>query len=212
MSRGYFIALEGGEGTGKSTQARLLADALRKMGKTVVQTREPGGTEGAEAIRELLLHPPGGDWPPETEALLFAAARADHVRKLIEPALDRGEWVISDRYVDSSRAYQGGAGGLGDEAIVALHNFGSGGFRPDLTVLIEVDPASVSARLAERDGDSSDAIGGRSAGYHADVARTFRKLADADPGSFVIIDGNAPPDVVHQRILSEIRTRTGETL
>ena len=114
MTRGYFIAFEGGEGAGKSTQARLLAEALRARGIDVLLTREPGGTPGAEAIRALLLDPPGDGWGAEAEALLFAAARADHVARAIRPALAAGRWVISDRFLDSSRAYQGGGGGLSD--------------------------------------------------------------------------------------------------
>ena len=162
-ARGRFIAFEGGEGTGKSTQARLLTEALRARRIEVVLTREPGGTAGAEAIRELLLHPPGEGWLAEAEALLFAAARADHVARLIRPALERGAWVVSDCFVDSSRAYQGGAGGLGDDAITALHGFGSGGLRPDCTILIEVGEDRQAERLAARDGGKSDAVGGRSA-------------------------------------------------
>ncbi|GAA4038337.1 dTMP kinase [Parerythrobacter jejuensis] len=208
MSAGRFIALEGGEGTGKSTQARLLGEALRQRGLEAVVTREPGGTEGAEAIRQLLLQPPGEGWGPRAEALLFAAARSDHVEKLIRPALKRGAWVICDRFVDSSRAYQGGAGALGDDAIVALHSVGSEGLRPDLTVLIEVVPETVASRLTARDGGESDAIGGRSADYHASVARSFRHLAERDPAGFVQIDGNGSAEQVHQRILSAIDTLT----
>ena len=136
---GRFIAFEGGEGAGKSTQARLLADALRARGLTVIVTREPGGTARAEAIRSLLLAPPGEGWPPQAEALLFAAARADHVAHLIRPALARGDWVICDRFVDSSRAYQGGAGGLGDTAITALHAFGSDGLRWHTRAFCHID-------------------------------------------------------------------------
>src|SRR5690606_5199554 len=125
MSRARFIAFEGGEGAGKSTQSRLLAEALRARGIEVLLTREPGGTPGAEAIRALLLSPPGKGWGAKAEALLFAAARADHVEKAIRPALEAGTWVISDRYVDSSRAYQGGGGGQPDDDILALHRIGS---------------------------------------------------------------------------------------
>ncbi len=199
---GRFIALEGGEGTGKSTQVARLADALRERGLVVEITREPGGTPQAEAIRELLLHPPGEGWTPEAEALLFAAARADHVERLIRPALAKGVWVISDRFVDSSRAYQGGAGGLGDDAITALHSFGSKGLRPDCTVLLEVDAATRAQRLAARDGDASDAIGGRSADYHAQVADSFRALADTDPQGFRVVDGGGSPEEVHERVMS----------
>lgn len=209
MSKGKFIALEGGEGTGKSTQARLLADALEVLGHKVVTTREPGGTAGAEAIRSLLLDPPGEGWGPRAEALLFAAARSDHVEKLIRPALEAGSWVICDRFLDSSRAYQGGAGGLGDTAIMALHDLGSEALRPDLTVLIEVAPEMVTARLAERDQGVSDAIGGRAAQYHADVARAFAKLAASEPDLFVTINGEGTPEEVHGRIFGELTPMLG---
>lgn len=206
-TQGRFIAFEGGEGTGKSTQARLLAEALAARGLTVHQTREPGGTPGAEAIRALLLDPPGAGWGAEAEALLFAAARADHVAQVIRPALEQGAWVVCDRFVDSSRAYQGGAGGLGDAAITALHRFGSHGLRPDLTVLLEVDEALLGARLAARDGEHSDAIGGRGSDYHRAVAAAFRALAQGDPDGFVILDGEGAPDEVHRRVLAAIEAR-----
>ncbi|WP_298305257.1 dTMP kinase [uncultured Erythrobacter sp.] len=202
---GKFIALEGGEGTGKSTQGRLLAEALRKThGLDVVVTREPGGTPGAEAIRALLLAPPGRGWNAQSEALLFAAARADHVARLIRPKTLEGIWVISDRFVDSSRAYQGAAGGLGDTTIQALHRFGSAGMRPDLTILLEVDEVARRERLAARDGDESDAIGGRSADYHDAVAMSFRTLANADPEGFRVVDGTGTPVEVHARVMGAI--------
>lgn len=202
--RGVLIAFEGGEGAGKSTQARLLAEALRTGGLTVVTTREPGGTPGAEAIRTLLLAPPGQGWTPEAEALLFAAARADHVANLIRPALARGEWVVCDRFVDSSRAYQGGAGELGDAAVLALHAFGSQGLRPDKVILLEADEAALTTRLAVRDGGESDAIGGRPADYHRAVAAAFRALADRDPENFARIDALGDPQAVHARVLAAV--------
>jgi dTMP kinase len=209
---GCFIAFEGGEGAGKSTQARLLADALRARGLNVVMTREPGGTPGAEAIRNLLLSPPqeGAGWRAEAEALLFAAARSDHVTNLIRPALSRGEWVVCDRFIDSSRAYQGGAGGLGDDAILALHEFGSGGLRPHRVILLEVDEGYLSERLQARDGDNSDAIGGRGLDYHRAVAERFRALASSDPQGFALVDGNAAPDHVHQQIMAELASLLAE--
>lgn len=206
---GRFIAFEGGEGTGKSTQSVMLAEALRARGMVVKTTREPGGTPGAEAIRKLLLHPPGEGWNARAEALLFAASRSDHVETLIRPALEQGVWIISDRFVDSSRAYQGGAGGLGDEAIQALHRFGSDAMRPDCTILLEVDEGHLAQRLAERDGDTSDAIGGRSADYHREVARSFRKLAEADPDDFRIVDGTGSAQEVHARILAALAPLIG---
>lgn len=205
--RGKFIAFEGGEGTGKSTQSVLLRDAMQALGIGVVLTREPGGTPGAEAIRELLLNPPGNGWNNKAEALLFAAARSDHVATLIRPALERGDWVISDRFVDSSRAYQGGAGGLGDAFITELHAMGSDGFRPELTILIDVDPGIIAERLAARDKGQSDAIGGRSSSYHAAVAERFRALAKADCETMILIDGNDDPQTIHQRVLAAISDR-----
>lgn len=204
VTRGKFIAIEGGEGTGKSTQARLLADALAAQGVDVVLTREPGGTPGAEAIRALLLDPPGGGWNARAEALLFAAARSDHVERLIRPALADGKWVICDRFVDSSRAYQGGAGGLGDDLVRALHAAGSEGLRPDLTLLVEVPSETASKRLVARDAGGSDAIGGRNEAYHRKVAEAFRALAEAEPSGFARIDGDGPPQTVHQRVMAAI--------
>lgn len=210
MTRGKFIAFEGGEGAGKSTQARLLADALSARGIASVVTREPGGTPGAEAIRTLLLGTEGEGWHPRAEALLFAAARSDHVERKIVPALEAGQWVICDRFVDSSRAYQGGAGGLGDEDVMALHQVGSKGLLPDLTVLIEVSPAIAAARAAARDGGAADRIGGRGEAYHAGVAAAFARLADAEPHRFARINGDNLPDQVAEEILSAILPMLGE--
>ena len=204
MTRGRLVTLEGGEGAGKSTQARLLAEALRSRGRAVLVTREPGGTLGAEAIRELLLRPPGEGWGAGTEALLFAAARADHVIRAIRPALDAGTWVICDRFIDSSRAYQGEAGALGDDDVMTLHRIGSGGLLPDLTVLLAVDPVLAAKRLASRDGTAADAIGGRGGEYHANVAAAFAGMAAADPDRFVTIDGNGEEREVHARVLAAI--------
>lgn len=204
MTRGRFIAFEGGEGAGKSTQARLLADVLETRGLEVLLTREPGGTPGAEAIRKLVLDPPGEGWPATAEALLFAAARADHVTRAVRPALEAGRWVICDRFLDSSRAYQGGGGGVPDEDILALHRIGSAGLLPDLTVLLEVPSEQVSNRLARRDGGESDAIGGRDAGYHAGVAAAFARFAEVDSGRFVRIDGSGGIEVTHRRIVESL--------
>lgn len=204
MTRGRFIALEGGEGAGKSTQARLLAEALRQRGLDVVITREPGGTHGAEAIRSLLLQTEGDGWLARAEALLFAAARSDHVERLIEPSLADGKWVICDRFVDSSRAYQGGAGGLSDEEIMQLHCVGSRGLVPNITLLIEVTPQEAAERLKHRDAGVTDRIGGRSDEYHARVANAFVQFADAEPQRFARIDGNGRTEVTHALILAAL--------
>lgn len=204
MSRGRFIAFEGGEGAGKSTQAKLLAEALRARGINVLLTREPGGTPGAEAIRQLLLHPPGEGWAPAAEALLFAAARSDHVERAIRPALERGAWVVSDRFVDSSRAYQGGGGGLSDADVLALHRIGSQGLLPDITFLLEVNSAYAVARAAGRDGGASDAIGGRDQAYHTAVAAAFARFAEAEPDRFVRIDGSGDAEATHWLVLEAL--------
>ncbi|WP_133365320.1 dTMP kinase [Qipengyuania sediminis] len=200
MELGRFIAFEGGEGAGKSTQAHLLAEELEERGIRAVVTREPGGTPGAEAIRTLLLEPPGEGWGAPAEALLFAAARADHVARLIRPQLETGAWVICDRYLDSSRAYQGAAGELGDDAIRALHAVGSGGLLPDLTIVLDAPPTAVAARLAARDGGVADAIGGRDAEYHERVAAAFRAFAMAEPQRFARIDGTGSAGDVAARV------------
>ena len=204
MKAGRFIALEGGEGAGKSTQARLLAEALSQRGLETVITREPGGTPGAEAIRSLLLSTAGEGWNPRAEALLFAAARSDHVERLIRPAVSRGAWVICDRFIDSSRAYQGGGSGLSDADVLELHRIGSGGLMPDLTVLIEVAPEEAARRIARRDQGEADRIGGRDAAYHARVGAAFARFAENDPARFVRVDGNAATERTHARIMAAL--------
>jgi dTMP kinase len=203
--RGKFLSIEGGEGVGKSTQIAALADQIRQCGFAVIVTREPGGTDGAEAIRQLLLS--GGDskWGPRAEALLFAAARSDHVERLIRPALDSGTWVISDRYLDSSRAYQGGGSGLKDADILALHQIGSEGFLPDRTLVLSL-PANVAATRAEqRDQGKSDRIGGRNADFHASVDDGFRGFAAQDPNRVRLVDASGNVQEVTARLLAEIK-------
>ena len=204
MTPGRFIAFEGGEGMGKSTQARLLAESLRERGLSVHLTREPGGTPGAEAIRSLLLHPPGEGWGPEAEALLFAAARSDHVARLIRPALERGEWVVCDRYLDSSRAYQGQAGGIGDAAVCQLHEIGSAGLLPDLTIIVSARNEEVTERLRARDGGDTDAIGGRDAEYHRAVNAAFERFAAEAPERFRVIDGEGAISEVRERVWDSV--------
>ncbi|WP_298174769.1 dTMP kinase [Novosphingobium sp.] len=201
---GRFIVFEGGEGVGKSTQSRLLAEALCARGLDIVTTREPGGTPGAEAIRALLLDKDGPGWGTRAEALLFAAARADHVETLIRPALARGAWVVCDRYLDSSRAYQGGGSGLDDSDILTLHRIGSAGLLPDCTVLLTLDPAEAARRVEQRDAGKLDRIGGRAADYHARVADAFRRYAEAEPERFAVIAANGAPETVHARVLAAV--------
>ena len=201
MPRGCFISLEGGEGVGKSTQLAALAEALQGRGLTVVVTREPGGSPGAEAIRRLLLEGDETRWNSRAEALLFAAARSDHVDKTILPAIERGKWVLSDRFIDSSLAYQGEAGGLGIEEVRNLHRFGSLDFLPDRTFVLTLDDTEGAVRARARDGNLGDRIGSRPPSYHAAVDAGFRAMAAEDPERVRLIDASGPPATVTARLL-----------
>ena len=200
--RGRFISLEGGEGVGKSTQVKALAESLRKRGLDVVVTREPGGSEGAERIRELLLSGADDRWSAQAEALLFAAARADHVAKTIGPALERGQWILSDRFVDSSLAYQGGAGHLGIEAVRAINAFGIGEDFPDRTLILTLENGAERARA--RDSDGSDRIGGRPDDYHRKVEAAFHIIAAEEPDRVKLIDASGTAEEVTERLLGAI--------
>jgi dTMP kinase len=204
MAAGKFISIEGGEGVGKSTQIAALALAIRDAGKEVVITREPGGTPGAEAIRELLLS--GGDnrWAPRAEALLFAAARSDHVERLIRPAIATGKWVITDRFLDSSRAYQGGGSGMDDAELLELHRIGSANLLPDRTLVLELPGDEAAKRAAARDGNASDRIGGRDAEFHLMVRDSFRLYAKSEPQRIRLIDASGDAAIVTKRLLAEI--------
>ena len=202
-TRGRFISLEGGEGVGKSTQVKALAEALRARGLDVLVTREPGGSDGAERIRELLLSGSDDRWSPQAEALLFAAARADHVAKTIRPALERGQWVLADRFIDSSLAYQGGAGGLGIEAVRSINAFGIGDDFPDRTLVLSLDEGAERARA--RDADGSDRIGGRPDDYHRKVEAAFRIIAAEEPGRVRLVDASGAPDEVTARLVDALK-------
>jgi dTMP kinase len=202
VSAGRFIALEGGEGVGKSTQARALAEALRERGLDVVMTREPGGSDGAERIRELLLSGSEDRWGPQAEALLFAAARADHVEKTIRPAIEKGQWVLSDRFVDSSLAYQGGGGGLGIEAVRTVNAFGIGDSFPDRTLVLIHEDGNDRARA--RDRNESDRIGGRPQDYHRKVEAAFHLIAAEEPERVKLVDASGSPEEVTQRLVDAL--------
>jgi dTMP kinase len=203
QSGGRFITLEGGEGVGKSTQLKALAAMLRERGLDVVETREPGGSPGAEAIRALLLTGAADRWSPRAEALLFAAARADHVEKTIRPALTRGAWVLSDRFLDSSRAYQG-MGDLNDADIKALHAIGSAGFLPDRTLVLTLPSGESAARARLRDGDDADRIGGRDPAFHTAVADAFARFARQEPARVRLLDAEGEAEAVTARLLAAL--------
>lgn len=193
---GKFITLEGGEGVGKSTQLKALAEAIRARGHSVVTTREPGGSPGAEAIRALLMTGDVDRWSPRAEALLFAAARADHVEKTIRPALARGEWVLCDRFIDLTRAYQGGAGGLSDSDIMALHGVGSAGLMPDRTLVLTLDLDQAAGRAEARDGGKADRFALQHEQYHRDVANAFQAMAVASPERMRLVSAVGSPEEV----------------
>lgn len=177
---GRFITFEGGEGSGKSTQARLLADHLASRGHSVVTTREPGGTPGAEAIRTLLVNGDADRWSPWAEACLVNAARADHVDRVIRPALARGDWVVCDRFVDSTRAYQGAGKGIADADLCALHAQVTGNLWPAITLVLLADPALGLARAKAR-GPAERRFETHDAGFHQRTAAFFAGLAEAEP-------------------------------
>jgi dTMP kinase len=203
-TRGRFITLEGGEGVGKSTQLHALAGQLRAKGLPVLTTREPGGSEGAEAIRALLMEGGADRWSARSEALLFAAARADHVERKIRPALEDGHWVLCDRFVDSSRAYQGGAGGLSDDDVMTLHRIGSQGLLPDRTLVLTLTLADAQARAFARDGGEIDRFAQQQEAYHARVGAGFLRFATADPDRFRLIDASGAVDDVTTRLAESV--------
>ena len=201
---GCFVSLEGGEGTGKSTQAKALSQILESNGLIVHLTREPGGTPGAETIRDLLLR--GGDekWNMRTEALLFAAARSEHCHSLVKPALQRGEWVICDRFVDSSRAYQTVGGELSDTDIMSMHDVGSGGLMPDRTFILDL-PENVAARRAQaRDRGDTDRIGGRDSTYHQAVMQNFRSYAKTEPERVRLVDASLSKEEITENLFKNL--------
>jgi len=203
MSLGKFITFEGGEGAGKTTQAELLAAALEKAGIETLQTREPGGTFGAEAIRDLVLEGTSDRWSGMTELLLMYAARLDHVEKLIKPALERGVWVISDRFADSSLAYQGHARGLGAKHVKAVHEAVMGGFEPDLTILFDMDPVLAQKRVETR-GEDLTRFDAEGLDFHKALRTAFLEIADENQDRIHVVDADGSREAVQNRILFAI--------
>jgi dTMP kinase len=207
--RGKFITFEGGEGSGKSTHATRLAERLRTLGLDVVLTREPGGSPGAEIIRHVILSGVAKPLGAETEAILFAAARDDHVRTTILPALEAGRWVICDRFIDSTRVYQGALGKVDARLIRRLERITVGeAAKPDLTILIDV-PATVGLARAKnrRAGKDADRFEAESAEFHESLRNAYRALAEAEPKRIAMLDGRAPQEVVAERVWSIVVQR-----
>lgn len=201
--RGRFVSFEGGEGSGKSTQARLLADHLRSRGLDVVLTREPGGTPGAEAIRSLLVTGDPERWIPWSEVCLVNAARADHVARVIRPALMRGAFVVCDRFVDSTRAYQGAGKGIPDAELCELHARATGNLWPDLTLVLSVTTGLGLARAGAR-GDGEGRFEAHDRAFHDRIAAFFKQLPGMSPDRCVAIDADQPIEVLEAKIAAMV--------
>jgi dTMP kinase len=204
VTSGLFVAFEGGDGAGKSTQARALAEALRAADYEVILTREPGGTPAAEAIRHVVLTPDFAGLDPRAEALLYAASRAEHVARLIQPALDRGAVVITDRYIDSSIAYQGVGRGLGPDVVGEINLWATRHLLPDLTVLLDVDAGTGLARI----DSAPDRLEAEPEEFHASVVEAFRALAAGDPDRYLVVAAHGERDA----IAATVRARVDELI
>ncbi|MDR3435458.1 dTMP kinase [Telmatospirillum sp.] len=206
MAQGYFVTFEGGEGAGKSTQLRLLAEALRRHGIPVVTTREPGGSAGAEQIRSLLVEGETGRWDSMTEALLHFAARRDHVARTVWPALAEGQWVLCDRFADSTLAYQGYGHGLPHHAIEQLYDMTIGAFAPDLTLILDLPVEEGLRRATGRGGDETryERMG---LAFHQRLRQGFLDIAQHHPERCVVLPASASVDVVQVKVLEAVEER-----
>ncbi|RKW69822.1 dTMP kinase [Galactobacter caseinivorans] len=206
--RGFFVTFEGGDGSGKSTQTSRLTSSLVSAGRRVVRTREPGGTPMAETLRGLVLDHGHGPVDARTEALLYSTARASHVAQVIRPALQRGDVVVCDRFVDSSLAYQGVGRGLGLEAVAELNRFASGGLVPDLTVLLDVS-AEVGRSRRRNGPGQEDRLESEPDDFHESIRQAFLSLAAASPERYVVLDAGRPQEDLAQEILELVLRRSG---
>ncbi|WP_024328803.1 dTMP kinase [Thioalkalivibrio sp. ALR17-21] len=202
---GRFLTLEGIEGAGKTTQMETLVEALEAAGHRVCATREPGGTGLGERLRGLLLDPDLPEMIPEAELLLMFAARAQHLAEVIRPALDAGQWVVSDRFTDASFAYQGGGRGLGDTRVAALEDWVQGDLRPDLVILLDIDPATGLQRAVQR--GRRDRIEREAMDFFERARAAYRRRADAEPQRYLMVDASADAATVGQRMLDGLRSR-----
>ncbi len=209
MSQGRFITLEGGEGAGKSTLARALSERLDAAGLKARTTREPGGSPKAEAIREMILAGQARDYGPFAEALMFSAARIDHIDSLIRPALTRGEWVICDRFVDSTRVYQGGLGKLDRAVLAELEAVTISGLMPDLTLILDLDPEIGLARAAKRrrPGEAVDRFEGETLAFHRNLRQAYLDIASAEPQRCAVLDATLPPEALTDAAWHILRER-----
>ncbi len=206
MARGQFITFEGGEGAGKSTQVRILAERLKQAGIEVVATREPGGSPGAEAIRALLVTGDPDRWSAVSETLLMYAARRDHIERTIRPALERGAWVISDRFHDSSRAYQGAGGGVDPALLEAMETFVLEHTRPDLTLILDL-PVDKGLERANARGGAEARFEAKGTAFHERLRDGFLAIADSEAGRCAIVDAMGTPESVAEVIWAVVQTR-----
>ncbi|HEV8330074.1 MAG TPA: dTMP kinase [Steroidobacteraceae bacterium] len=207
ITRGKFITIEGSEGVGKTTQIAALRDSLQERGLEVVVTREPGGTPRAERIRELLLTPTDEPMPMTCELLLMFAARATHIENLIRPALERGAWVVCDRFTDATYAYQGDGRGVRREEIANLERYVQAELRPDLTLLLDAPIEIGAARAAARDGGTGDRFAQERQDFFERVRNSYLERARSQPGRFAVIDATADRESVQQAIRAEVEIR-----
>ena len=206
MTRGQFITFEGGEGAGKSTQVRILAERLRGAGHEVVATREPGGSPGAEAIRDLLVNGDPDRWSAISETLLMYAARRDHIERTVRPALERGAWVISDRFADSTRAYQGAGGRAPPGLVAALETFVLEQTRPDLTLILDL-PVDVGLERAGLRGGGEARFEAKGEAFHQRLRQAFLEIARSEPDRCAVLDAAQAPDAVSDAIWSVVSAR-----
>ena len=204
--RGKFISFEGGEGSGKSTQIKMLAERLAAAKLRAIVTREPGGSPGAEVIRHVVLSGMGKLLGPDAETLLFAAARDDHVRTVIQPALSQGTWVLCDRFSDSTRAYQGRLGNVSPGVLNAMQRVTIGDLKPDLTIILDVPVEIGLQRAAARRGEgAADRFESEDVKFHQDLREAYRQIAAEDPSRCVLIDATAAPDAVAAQVWTALR-------
>lgn len=204
---GIFISFEGGEGSGKTTQIKLLSNwIMGEWSGRVTQTREPGGTHGAELIRELLVTGDEKRWDSVTEALLMTASRRDNLIRIIKPALDKGEAVITDRFFDSTSVYQGLVGGASDELITALNSLCLDNIRPDITILLDIDPELGLSRSTRAENDETR-FESKGLEFHEKVRASYLSLAAQDPDRFMVIDASRNEKVIHDDIIAQIKPR-----
>ncbi len=209
MDKGRFITFEGGEGTGKSTHAHLLQEKFESHGISAVLTREPGGSPGAEEIRHMLLKGDAERWSPLSEALLFYAARDDHLRRTIRPSLRRGYWVICDRFADSSHAYQGAASGVGEDVLNMLDEVVVNSTMPDLTIILDLPAETGLQRTLERDGDDprTDRFERKKLQFHENLREGFLNRARKHPGRCYVVDSSRPKEAVAARIWDIVKAQ-----